>query len=650
MFRSILQITLLLVLIPFCLNSFSQIIIQSGPDVTPVDMVEFLLDDGMMYDNVTFQGADISRGIFMDGDTTILGFGSGIFLCSGSRDNIPGPNNSSSMGTNNGTPGDATLNSLTTSTTYDAAVLEFDLLADFDTLAFRYVFGSEEYNEWVGSTFNDVFGLFISGPDPDGGYYTDKNIAFVPETVNTVVSINNVNNGYALPGAVPTGPCTNCDYFIDNTGGLTLQYDAFTVALTAWIPVVPCEEYHLKIGVADVGDGIFDSGIFLEMKSLEQEKVGYTVALDPPGLEEDLYEGVVGAKISFRLPPGTETPYTLFLDLDGTANPQAYPEGDFVDEVPTTIEFEEGSDTASILIIPAIDGLIEGDEILQIIVQDNLGCPNYPYNAQDTIELLITDYTEMSLSTIPNQLICEGMEVDLSAQVEHGYPPYSFFWEPGGYTTDTITVSPDTTTMYYIYVSDVLDTVSDSILVTVFPNHGGFLSYAFEKANNPQLPFTITGEILEDSVPLAVPPGPNLQGLVATFTLYEGAIFAVANNQFQYSGVTPNDFTNPVNYQVFAPGGCFKDWTVAVTMATGIGDQDQERISVTPNPASDNLSVHNATGSEIQLINGKGIEILLTEITRSPCELDVRHLPDGIYYLKIKRHNKETTHKIILAR
>ncbi|MBK9459454.1 MAG: choice-of-anchor L domain-containing protein [Sphingobacteriales bacterium] len=70
--------------------------------------------------------------------------------------------------------------------TYDAAVLEFDIVATEPTIEFKYVFGSEEYLEYVGSNFNDVFGFFIGAiGDPL------QNIAFIPDTT-VAVSINNV--------------------------------------------------------------------------------------------------------------------------------------------------------------------------------------------------------------------------------------------------------------------------------------------------------------------------------------------------------------------------------------------------------------------------------------------------------------------------
>ena len=268
-------------------------------------MVESIVGLGIVYDNVSFTGAAVSRGIFGNAESTNLGINNGIFLTSGSGDIIPGPNDSSTAGVINGTPGDATLNSITTGTTYDAAVLEFDFIPKVDTLFVRYVFGSEEYSEDVGSSYNDVFGLFVTGPNPAGGQYSNKNIALVPATTNTAVKVNSINNGYAPPGVVPSGPGTNSEYYSDNTGGLTLEYDGFTTTLTAWLLIVPFEEYHIKMAIADCGDGYKDSGIFIEENSFSspgRDIAVYTI-LYPPGITENMVEGHVEADLVFKLPP-----------------------------------------------------------------------------------------------------------------------------------------------------------------------------------------------------------------------------------------------------------------------------------------------------------------------------------------------------------
>ena len=111
-----------------------------------------------------------------------------------------------------------------------------------------FVFGSEEYPEWVTGAYNDGFGIFVSGPNPLGGNYTNYNMARLPN--GQLVSIDNVNSNF------------NSGYFnINNTS--VMQYDGYTDGLTAQLSVIPCSTYHIKIIIADAGDEVFDSGIFL---------------------------------------------------------------------------------------------------------------------------------------------------------------------------------------------------------------------------------------------------------------------------------------------------------------------------------------------------------------------------------------------------
>jgi gliding motility-associated-like protein len=480
------------------LTSEGQIDILPGPGVTPVDMVENIVGEGIIYDNVTFQGAPGSRGIFTNGQTTNLGIASGIFLTSGAGYVIPGPNSSCYNGVNNGYPGHPALNAITTSTTYDAAVLEFDFIPESDTLRFKYVFGSEEYNEWVGSSYNDVFGYFVSGPNPQGGFYADKNIAIVPGTTNTSVKINSVNFGYSNCGVVPTGPCTNCAYYDDNTGGISLEYDGFTVVMIAWIMVVPCETYHIKIGVADAGDGIYDSGVFIEENSFESPKIEVETDPYPQGVSENMIEGCVEADIIFRLPNPEYAPITVCFEITGTAiNKVDY------DSIPNCVTFEEGQDSAVIHVVPIKDGQLEGEETIILIIENTLGC----IVRYDTVQFTIIDYMDMVTQMSPSTMICQGQSIDIWVNTVAGIPPYTFNWEGFSVNNDTLTVSPDATTTYFVNVTDLcLDTVSDSVKVTVFPTPdidlgsdsviicegdslilhagGGYINYAWQDGSN----------------------------------------------------------------------------------------------------------------------------------------------------------------------
>jgi hypothetical protein len=135
--------------------------------------------------------------------------------------------------------------------TYDGCSIEFDCKPIEDTLMFNFAFGSEEYPEYVGSAFNDAFGIFMSGPGITG----EVNVAALP--TSQIVSINNVN------------ATTNAAYFIDNTAGVNVAFDGFTTNLQVFAVVIPDSIYHFNIAISDVADGVFDSAVMLEAFSFQ---------------------------------------------------------------------------------------------------------------------------------------------------------------------------------------------------------------------------------------------------------------------------------------------------------------------------------------------------------------------------------------------
>jgi len=220
---------------------------------TPEQLVAMLLGSDVEVRDVRYTGAAGALG-FVQGDISILGIAEGIVLSTGDLGVLIGPNNLTSYSVSNGTAGDADLNKLVNGAdTYDAAVLEFYFKVDSDNIYFQYVFGSEEYNEYVDSGYNDVFGFFLDG----------VNIALIPGT-NTPVSINNVNNGYASGANKGPGPGKNSDYFIDNYDGhLNTQLDGLTTVLLATASVTPGEWHHIKLAIADVADTGWDSAVVI---------------------------------------------------------------------------------------------------------------------------------------------------------------------------------------------------------------------------------------------------------------------------------------------------------------------------------------------------------------------------------------------------
>ncbi len=262
------------------LSASAQIIVDST--FSPNQLVQTLLGGGITTSNISFTGDTIHASGFFSDSGGGFGITSGIMLTSGTVSNAPGPNSQDAASMDNLQPGDQLLNQYTNGidTTQDATILEFDFTSTSDSVEFNYVFGSEEYNEFVNMGYSDLFGFFISGP----GIVGSQNIALVPSTT-IPVSIDNINNGYTPVGQLSTGPCMNCQYYIDNFMGTVMEYDGYTTVLTAKAGVIPCETYHLKLVIADVGDGVYDSNVFLEAGSFKSTGVFQVVynGGDAPG-------------------------------------------------------------------------------------------------------------------------------------------------------------------------------------------------------------------------------------------------------------------------------------------------------------------------------------------------------------------------------
>ncbi|GAB6162462.1 hypothetical protein JCM12298_16210 [Desulfothermus naphthae] len=222
-------------------NSYSLTI---SPVTDASQLVNNIIDpSSISVSNISFTGSLNAVGIFSDGLSSGLGIDNGIILTSGSAAGAVGPNNNSGYSIANQYPGDKDLTSLVApSSTFDATVLQFDFNTLTNNLYFNFVFASEEYEEYVNSGYNDVFAFFIDG----------TNIALVPNT-NDPVSINTINQSI------------NSSYYISNVNGAyNIQYDGFTTVLTAQLQGLSTGNHHMKIAIADTGDYVYDSAVFIE--------------------------------------------------------------------------------------------------------------------------------------------------------------------------------------------------------------------------------------------------------------------------------------------------------------------------------------------------------------------------------------------------
>lgn len=423
---------------------------------SPPSLVQnVLLGPGVVVSNVSFTGSIQAISQFTATGTN-LGLSSGIVITTGTTSpggNGPqGPNNSGSSGVDNNRPGASILNGISSSTTYNAAILEFDFKAVGDSVSFRYVFGSEEYIEYVDignpNAYNDVFGLFISGPNISGG---TQNIAVLPN--GDVVSINNVNHLKNTAYYVDNGDGNQSPYDVDPK---FIQYDGYTRVLTARSAVQCGQTYHLTIAIADVGDGILDSGIFLEAQSLESKPLydtEHTLSAIHFGNDTDVAEGCTSANFVITREE-TKANVVIPIQVNGTATELL----DFSD-VPSSVTFAAGQTSLNFDVSFLADALAEADETVQLIFMIPNECGDI---VPDTIDLVIRNIDPVQV-TVPNDtLYCgPGMNITLRPVVTGGLEPLSYLWSTGA-TTDTLVVNPTTTQSYSLTVTDFCLNSSDT--------------------------------------------------------------------------------------------------------------------------------------------------------------------------------------------
>jgi len=239
------------------LQSQTLVITENSSPQEATQMVhDMLVSGGIQVYNVQFTGYPQASGTF-SGDAGI-GLSSGLLLTSGKASLAMGPNNSHGAGRNNGVGGDADLSVLADDDTFDARVLDFDFIPSTGNISLTFVFASEEYPEGVNANWNDAFGIFLSGPGIEGPFTNSAiNLAVLPET-DIPISVNTVNSN------------SNALFFVSNWNPVVnnyTQYDGYTVVITVNATVEPLLTHHLKIAIADGGDGSFDSGLWIKEAS-----------------------------------------------------------------------------------------------------------------------------------------------------------------------------------------------------------------------------------------------------------------------------------------------------------------------------------------------------------------------------------------------
>jgi gliding motility-associated-like protein len=343
---------------------------------------------------------------------------------------------------------------------YDATGIEFDFIPYDTVVKFRFQFASEEYCEFVGQEFNDVFGFFVSGPGITGPYSRNaRNVAILPET-NIPVSVNTVNHKTNKEYYIST-PCScdieSCDIDEIPLYLEILEFDGLTVSLTASFSVIPCEEYHIRMVISDVADAFWDSAVFLESKSFQ---LGGDVEVKAIVEGNDSSQVLEGCGDSYFLFERTDKKNNNELTFDAfvTASGSATPGKDF-EEIVKTLTIPENQDHIIWPVKTLFDNEVESPEDIQIAL--NLSCECSSVQAR----LEILDNPSLQ-ATINSESACEGTPTSLQSFVVGGQGPYSYLWSNGD-TTNTAIMVFDTISTAFVSISDgCSQQITNSIEIT----------------------------------------------------------------------------------------------------------------------------------------------------------------------------------------
>lgn len=525
---------------------------------TPTQLVDTLLGTGVTASGVTYTGNVNCRGTF-NGTLSNIGFSSGVLLTCGNLTNAIGPNNLSGASVGNGLPGDPDLDIIMSPTaSFDATILEFDFIPTSDTVKFNYVFASEEYMEYVSTTpggINDGFGFFISGPGISGPFSGGAaNIALIPGTTLPVTMFNLNLYSYGM-------------YYVDNGNGMgsgtapdgaTVQYDGFTVPLTA-IAAVQCgETYHIKLAVGDGGDGILDSGVFLEEGSFSSQGVTIVPEISYGGTNDStLYEGCGLACIYFVRTSNLANADTVNLTIGGSAvNGTDYNTGVPGVPLPSQLFFAAGQDSISYCINAVSDGILEGLDTINLSIILTGACGGTTTYAT----VYLNEYTPLTLDLNDTTFCNFGGTFTMNAVVTGGVEPYTYVWSGGLSPTPSNTVTVTSTTTYTITVNDACNASVDP---TPAITHSTTLTVA-----------TVVPMVINTGADMLVCPGDEVM-IVPAFT-GGGAPFVYTWTTV--SGTDTVTSTSTLNTSVFANGNGL--YQLTISDVCGNVQNDQLQINV----------------------------------------------------------------------
>jgi gliding motility-associated-like protein len=211
--------------------------------------------------NITVSGWTFTNGTsygYFNRGSSAFPFQDGVIITNGRATSAVGPNTSLLSEGPTTWGGDLDLEqAINESGSINATIIEFDFLPLANKISFDYIFSSEQYLSNPNANqcnFSDGFAFLLKEVGSQDQY---TNLAVVP--------------GTAIPVKIPTvrGSGTICppanEIYFDAFNGNEhpTNYNGQTKILKAQSNVTPGVLYHIKLVIADQGNNLYDSAIFL---------------------------------------------------------------------------------------------------------------------------------------------------------------------------------------------------------------------------------------------------------------------------------------------------------------------------------------------------------------------------------------------------
>ncbi len=365
-------------------------------------------------------------------------------------------------------------------------------------------------------------------------------------------------NGALVSATVPFGTDVTALVATFSTTGTSVS-----VGATAQVSGVTANNFtnpvHYTVTAGDGSTVTYTVTVTIAPSTAKDITAYAFMSADNPGLAADVIATLNGTTIAATVPFGTDVTALVAtfsttgtnVAVGGTAQVSGVTPNDFTSPVTYTVTAADSSTKAYTVTVTIAGSPAKDLTAFSFQSTDNPGLSADVVATITGTSITATLPFGTDVTALVATFATTGASVAVGATAQtSGITPNDFT----GPVVYTVTAADNSTKDYTVTVTIAASPAKD---ITVF---------AFLSASNPGLPANVTATITNTSIAATVPFGTDVTALVATFVT-TGASVGVGTT-VQASGITANDFTNPVTYTVTAADGSTQDYTVTVSIAS----------------------------------------------------------------------------------